>query len=90
MSDTKPDAKTDDQDTTKPRQVRIAEGHWKAYKRVCDELGTTRAEHLNAYIRAVIAEQGDAEAQRLAVAADAEVAERRSRMHTGRPRKADG
>ncbi|MFB4285683.1 hypothetical protein ACBJ59_61225 [Nonomuraea sp. MTCD27] len=75
-------------DTTKPRQFRVAEGHWKAYKRVCDGLGVTRAEDLNAHIKAVIAEHGDAEARRLAAEADAELAERRARMHPGRPRQA--
>ncbi|MFE3449611.1 hypothetical protein ACFXJ8_11815 [Nonomuraea sp. NPDC059194] len=74
-------------DTTKPRQVRVAEGHWKAYDRVCKQLDTNRAEHLNAYIRATIAEHGDAEALKLLAEADAEVAERRARMHPGRPPK---
>lgn len=73
-------------DTTKPRQVRIAEGHWDAYKRVCDQLGITRAEDLVAHIRATIAQHGDPEALRLLREADAEVAERRARMHPGRPR----
>lgn len=79
---------SDTPDTTKPRQVRIAEGHWTAYKRVCDELGITRAEHLNGYIRQTIAQFGDGEAQRLAAEADAELGERRARMHPGRPPKA--
>lgn len=74
-------------DTTQPRQIRIAKGHWDAYEQVCKQLGITRAEHINEHIRATIAEHGDAEAQRLAAEADAEVAERRARMHTGRPRK---
>lgn len=83
MSDT-----NETNDTTKPRQIRIAEGHWKAYERVCRALDTTRAEHLNSYIRQTIAQFGDDEAQRLAAQADAELAERRARMHSGRPPKA--
>lgn len=81
-------APTSENDTTKPRQFRVAEGHWKAYKRICDRLGTTRAEDLNAHIRAMITEHGDAEDHRLLAEADAELAERRARMHPGRPPKA--
>jgi N-acetylglucosamine kinase-like BadF-type ATPase len=77
-------------DTTKPRQIRIAGGHWEAYRRVCDQLGTTRAEDIVAHIRRAIAEHGDPEALRLLQEADAEVAERRARMHTGRPPKTAG
>lgn len=73
-------------DTTKPRQVRIAEGHWQAYDRVCNALGTTRAEDINQHIRTRILDSGDPEAIRLLEEADAEVAARRARMHPGRPR----
>ncbi|WP_214327864.1 hypothetical protein [Nonomuraea sediminis] len=73
--------------TTTPRQVRIAKGHWEAYKRVCDARGIKRAEDLNAYIRQTIAEHGDEQAQRLAAAADDELVERRARMSPGRPPK---
>lgn len=73
-------------ETTKPRQFRVADGHWEAYDRVCKAQGTTRAEDLNAHIRRQIQEHGDDEALRLLAEADAEVAERRARMHPGRPR----
>lgn len=78
----------EDEATTKPRQVRIADGHWQAYQRVCARLDTTRAEDIVTHIRQMIREHGDEEDLRLLDQADAEIAERRARMHPGRARKA--
>lgn len=74
-------------DTTQPRQFRVADGHWKAYDLVCKQEGTSRAEDLVAHIRRRIQDSGNAEALKLLAQADAEVAERRARMHPGRPPK---
>lgn len=78
---------TEPRDTTQPRQIRIAKGHWEAYNRVCKAAGITRAEDINTHIRNRILASDDPEALRLLEQADAEVAKRRSRMHPGRPKK---
>jgi len=70
---------------TKPRQIRIADGHWTAYERVCDRLGTTRAEDINNHIRRRIEDHGDDADKALLAQADAEIEERRARKG-GRPR----
>lgn len=74
-------------DVTPPRQIRITDGHWQAYERVCKELGTTRSEDVVAHIRVQVQTHGDAEARRLLADGDAQAASRRARMHPGRPRK---
>lgn len=71
-------------DTTQPRQVRVADGLWEAYARVCTKLGRTRAQDLTAYMRRQVKRHGDEEALRLLAEADAEIKERRSRKG-GRP-----
>lgn len=72
---------------TKPRQFRVATPIWEAFDRVCSRLGMTRAESLNAHIAAVIEKHGDAEDRADLARGQAELAERRARMHPGRPRK---
>lgn len=71
-------------DTTPTRPVRVATGLWEAYARVCAQLGRTRAEDLNAYMRRQVRRHGDAEALRLLAEADAELKKRRSNKG-GRP-----
>lgn len=77
---------TEPRDTTQPRQVRVAQGHWDAYNRVCKAAGITRAQDINDHIRTRILASEDPEAIRLLEQADKEVATRRARMHPGRPR----
>ena len=72
-------------DVTKPRQVRVPEGLWAAYERVCARLKRTRAEDINEHIRRQIEAHGDDEDRAALAAADAELAERRARKG-GRPR----
>jgi len=72
-------------DSTKPRQVRVADGLWSAYERVCAKLGRTRAEDINDHIRRQIKQHGDASDHELLAEAEAELAERRGRKG-GRPR----
>jgi hypothetical protein len=75
-------------DTTQPRQIRIPTGAWTAYDAICKRLGTTRAEDINAHIRAVIEQHGTAEERAQLADADAELAERRARKG-GRPPRTD-
>lgn len=72
-------------DSTKPRQVRVADGLWSAYERVCAKLGRTRAEDINDHIRQQIKQHGEPADHELLAEADAELAERRGRKG-GRPR----
>ncbi|MEV6445974.1 hypothetical protein [Amycolatopsis sp. NPDC051716] len=74
-------------DTTKPRQFRVPEPLWTAYDNVCQRLGVTRAEDLNAHIRSTVEEHGDDVDRALLAEAEAELAERRARKG-GRPPKA--
>ncbi|ROO82594.1 hypothetical protein EDD29_0075 [Actinocorallia herbida] len=74
--------------TTKPRQFRVSDPIWTAYERVCQRLGATRAEDLNAHIAAMIREHGDPQDIADLEAGLSETAHRRSRMHPGRPPKA--
>ncbi|MEU4802846.1 hypothetical protein [Actinosynnema sp. NPDC023587] len=72
-------------DSTKPRQVRVADGLWKAYDTVCKDLGRTRAEDINDHIRRQVRQHGGPEELTLLEQAEAEVAERRSRQVGHRP-----
>lgn len=72
-------------DSTKPRQVRVADGLWKAYDTVCRRLGRTRAEDINEHIRAQVRQHGGPDELALLEQAEAEVAERRSRQVGYRP-----
>ncbi|MWA07408.1 hypothetical protein F8568_045210 [Actinomadura sp. LD22] len=70
-------------DQTKPRQFRVADGAWEAYAAVCERLGRTRAEDLNAHIRRTVKRHGTPdEIERLAEA-DAELEARRVRQISG-------
>lgn len=84
----------EDDQTTKPRQFRVAEGAWQAYDAVCKRLGRTRAEDLNAHIRRMVRRHGTPEEIELLNQADAEVEARRARQRSGlrsqRDRSADG
>lgn len=73
----------EDEQTTKPRQVRVAKGAWTAYEAVCERLGRTRAEDINDHIRRMIRRHGTAEEKALLAEADAEVQERRTRKYSG-------
>jgi hypothetical protein len=72
-------------DTTHPRQVRIPEPLWIAYHRVCGARGQTRAQDILGHIRSTVLHSGQPEDLMAVRAADAELAERRSRRR-GRPR----
>ncbi len=72
-------------DTTKPRQVRVADGLWTSYEHVCAKLGRTRAEDINDHIRRQVQQHGSPDDLKLLADADAELAERRGRKG-GRPR----
>lgn len=73
-------------DQTKPRQVRVPDGMWIAFKSVCDRLGTTRSAVLAAHVNRRIEEYGTEDELRLLAKAEAELAERRARKG-GRPPK---
>jgi hypothetical protein len=61
---------------------------WDAYGRVCARLGTDRTADLLIRMREQIAAHGDADDLSAALAAERELAERRSRKG-GRPRRGD-
>ncbi len=75
-------------DTTKPRQIRIADDAWTAYANVCKRLGRTRADDINDHIAKQVRQHGTAEDIELLERAETELAERRARKG-GRPRGAD-
>ena len=68
--------------------IRVPRSLWRAYGRVCERLGRGRTEDLLAYIRRQVRRHGDETDLADLAAADAELAERRSRKG-GRPRKGD-
>jgi hypothetical protein len=75
-----------EKDQTKPRQVRVHDDMWTAFKSVCDRLGTTRSASLSAHLHRRVREHGTAEEIALLERAEAELAERRARKG-GRPPK---
>lgn len=74
-------------DPTTTRNIRVPTPLWKAYDNVCQRLGTTRGEDLNAHIRSSVEEHGDDVDRALLAEAEVELAERRARKG-GRPPKA--
>lgn len=78
---------TSDDKTTKGRLIRVPDDLWEAYGEVTQQLGTNRTEDLLDHMRRQINRHGgEAQLDKLA-AAEQELAERRARMHPGRPRK---
>ncbi|MCP2336118.1 hypothetical protein [Actinomadura rupiterrae] len=73
-------------DHTRVRQVRVPDGIWAAYGRVCSKLGVNRAGDLVDHMRARIREHGSEEDIADLDRAEEELAERRSRKG-GRPPK---
>ena len=73
-------------DRTPTRPIRIPPQMWAAYGRVCARLGRDRSEDLLDHIREQIREHGDETDLADLAAAEAELAERRSRKG-GRPPK---
>lgn len=73
-------------DHTPRVNLRVPQGLWDAYDRVCERLGLGRTEDILAHIRRQVAEHGDDADRAALAAADAELAERRARKG-GRPRK---
>lgn len=69
--------------TTKPRQFRVADGAWETYAEVCARLGKTRAEDLNDHIRRMIKRHGTPEEKSRLADAEAEVEQRRVRQISG-------
>ncbi len=67
--------------------IRVPRPMWDAYSRICARLGRDRTEDLIAHMRRQIKRHGDERDQADLAAADAELAERRSRKG-GRPPKA--
>jgi hypothetical protein len=66
--------------------IRVPRPMWEAYSRICARLGRDRTEDLLAHMRRQIKRHGDEQDQADLAAADAELAERRSRKG-GRPPK---
>lgn len=66
--------------------IRVPRLMWAAYGRVCARLGRDRTEDLLAHMRRQIKRHGEEQDLADLAAADAELAERRSRKG-GRPRK---
>lgn len=77
---------SDDQ-VTKPRPIRVPEVLWEAYGEVCKEHGTNRTQDLLNHMRQQINRHGGEQQLDKLAAAEQELAERRARMHPGRPRK---
>lgn len=73
----------EDDQVTRARPIRIADGAWSAYASVCKRLGRTRADDINAHIRRMIKRHGTAEELALLAEADAEVERRRTRKYSG-------
>jgi hypothetical protein len=76
-------------DRTPTTPIRVPRSMWAAYGRVCARLGRDRTEDLLDHMRRQIERHGEAADHADLAAADAELAERRTRKG-GRPRKADG
>lgn len=72
---------------TPTRPIRIPTLMWEAYGRVCERLCMTRTEDLLTHVRQRIQQHGDEQDREDLVAAEHELAERRARMHPGRPPK---
>jgi len=73
-------------DHTYATRFRIPRRMWDAYGRTTDRLGTDRTADLVDHVRATIKKHGDARDRADLVAAEVELAERRSRKG-GRPPK---
>jgi hypothetical protein len=72
---------------TPTARVRVPTSLWDAYDRVCKRLEVSRSEDLLAHIRQRVIEHGDDQDRADLAASEQELAERRARMHPGRPRK---
>lgn len=75
---------TGDDQHTRARPIRVPDGMWNAYGRVCARLGLTRTEDQLNRMRERIREHGDKRDLADLDAAERELAERRSRKG-GRP-----
>jgi hypothetical protein len=75
---------TGDERHTRTRPIRVPDGIWDAYGRVCQRLGVSRTEDQLARMRERIREHGDEQDLADLDAAERELAERRSRKG-GRP-----
>jgi hypothetical protein len=78
----------DQRPTTPTRPIRVPIVMWEAYGRICKRLGTDRTHDLHERMRERILEHGDDQDRADLAAADRELAERRARMHPGRPPRA--
>lgn len=74
-----------DDDTNKPRGIRIPQQMWTAYGNICKQLGTNRTADLIAHIRRQINSHGSARDLGLLAQADEEAAIRHARISPGRP-----
>jgi hypothetical protein len=72
-----------DDQATKPRQFRVADGLWETYDAVCKRLGKTRAEDLNAHIRRMVKRHGKPDEVARLAEVDAELEQRRVRQYSG-------
>lgn len=72
---------------TPTRPIRVPLVMWEAYGRVCKRLGTDRTSDLHERMREQIQQHGDEQDRADLTAANQELADRRARMHTGRPPK---
>lgn len=73
----------EDDQTTKPRQFRVADGLWETYDAVCKRLSKTRAEDLNAHMRRMVKRHGTPEEVARLAEVDAELEKRRLRKYSG-------
>jgi hypothetical protein len=73
--------------STPTRPIRAPLVMWAAFDRVCARLDTDRSAHIRAFMAEQIRQHGDAQDLADLQAAEQELAERRSRMHPGRPRQ---
>lgn len=72
---------------TPTRPIRVPVVMWEAYGRVCKRLGTDRTADLQQRMREQIRAHGDERDLAALEQGEKELADRRARMHPGRPRK---
>lgn len=76
---------TSKRDLTPTRPIRVALPIWEAFGRVCARLGIDRSTYLNKAMEEAIRAHGDAKDLTDLEVGLQQLAERRARMHPGRP-----
>lgn len=72
---------------TRPHAIRAPTVMWQAWGRVCKRLETNRTARILDLLRSDIEKHGDDQDRADLAAGEQELAERRARLHPGRPKK---